>query len=1347
MKAAQIKVGGHYTARVSGHFVTVRVDGIRTVEKSRGTSYSGTTKYADVTVYDITDLRTGKHLTFQSAQKFRQPTSTPGNGADKLVAVSADADLPTEGEQGADFTDSPRPQPDTQPTCSAPTSTAPATPASHTDESPASAEGKDNPPFSSAQVAAESFSTVSQETALAAVEELPAPAVTSAPLASASAPSMSLSAKIAGAVATARQLTDEQRAIIDAAPGTQVLVIEAGAGCLAGDTIINVNRAGRGFESTIERLVMQFNGIQPTYVRSDNGATAKSRPWDLTIPTRIARAMGEVIMLGTIKRAWCSGEKLTYTIETVSGRAIRATSDHPFLLADGTWVKLQDLKVGSIIQVNSGRGKPEGSSGANKQYQSIDTDYHPFQVHRGGGRYSVAAHRLVVESVLNDLPFYDYVYYLRSDRRKSGGFQYLQPNQIVHHKNEDPTDNRVHNLEVLESTKEHSDRHSWGNNVLWQVGQDEIALIEEFGVEAVYDIEMVSDPHNFMANGFVVHNCGKTSTLVELANAVPGIGQYTAFNASLVTESKTKFPRRVNCNTIHSLAFAAEGRKHAHRLGGRRVMSSEVAAMIGLKDLPIMGAGGEPKILNAGTLAAQVTKAVRNFCQSAAREVGIEHVPRLVGIDAEGSRAASDAVKAYLLPFARKMWDDKCSPDGKLPFNHDDYVKCQPTGTSIYLYNSAGTVFSKQVPIEDIKIGDKVLAVPEHSKGRMPCNVVTKTSRLSYSGELIVVDTDNGLHSEYTPNHICVARVGDALENKMVVYLMKRGSSYRVGRARWQLGPQHKALGIVVRATMNDAEAVWVLSVHDSDADAALAEALTQHRFSIPGWQFVSPNELMPLERFWAEVGNNEDAARACAVAFGRDLLYPMWVVGQRRNWNRSAVEVRACNLISGMRFFDANQVHGSSKRTEVWRQGTISRVPFTGVVCSLEVDGNNTYIADGIGTHNCWELSGPVIGADYLLIDEAQDLSPVMLSIGEQNIKKGMRVILVGDSAQSIYGWRGSVNALAAFPDAPRLMLSMSFRFGPVIAEVANGILKHLMYPTPLVMRGFDRIASRVGEVDKPAAILCRTNAGAVGHLLEGVVQGRRPHMIGKQDDVISFIRAARDLQAGKTTQHPELCCFTSWREVEAYAKTEDGDDLNQMVKLIKGFGAEKILKAMETMPDEKDADVVISTAHKSKGREWQTIKLAGDFKPLEKMGDEEVRLLYVAATRAQGTLDVETCPPFCGGRNDAYDDGRCATVNISKARQMSREMDILPVPISGPFTATYNGVPLGTTEPAKATEAKPTPNGNTWAKGRNGDWLVRGKVGQTGEVDVFKKDGTIRRETIKGIVWQNTEVALYRV
>lgn len=273
------------------------------------------------------------------------------------------------------------------------------------------------------------------------------------------------------------------------------------------------------------------------------------------------------------------------------------------------------------------------------------------------------------------------------------------------------------------------------------------------------------------------------------------------------------------------------------------------------------------------------------------------------------------------------------------------------------------------------------------------------------------------------------------------------------------------------------------------------------------------------------------------------------------------------------------------------------------------------------------WQLADPVIPADFVLLDEAQDVAPVMYAIFAA--QEGSQLIAVGDDAQEIYAFTGAVNAMDRMEAEHRTVLSQSFRFGPAIADVANRVLD-LLGTDRLV--GTAEIPSTVGPLAEPDAILTRTNAVAVENVLVAQRAGRRPHLLGGGYEVVSFARAARDLQNGRRTEHRDLACFESWGEVSEYVDQDaQGEDLRLMVKLVDEFGVETILAALDNMVPESAADVVVSTAHKSKGREWRSVQLAGDFNREERDGGirrpapEELRLLYVAVTRAQIDLDVD--------------------------------------------------------------------------------------------------------------------------
>jgi superfamily I DNA/RNA helicase len=267
------------------------------------------------------------------------------------------------------------------------------------------------------------------------------------------------------------------------------------------------------------------------------------------------------------------------------------------------------------------------------------------------------------------------------------------------------------------------------------------------------------------------------------------------------------------------------------------------------------------------------------------------------------------------------------------------------------------------------------------------------------------------------------------------------------------------------------------------------------------------------------------------------------------------------------------------------------------------------------------WALGDPVLPCEYVLLDEAQDANPVIADIvARQDAQR----ILVGDSCQAIYGWRGAVDAMADFTGR-RLKLSQSFRFGQAVADEANKWLEYL--EAPLRLRGFERVESRVAELEEPRAVLCRTNAAAIHACITASAEGRAVALVGGGDAIRRLALAAKDLKAGRRTNHPELFLFTSWRELQEYVREDAaGQDLRVFVQLIDDLGVDAVLEAIDALVEERDADVVVSTAHKAKGREWDTVQIAGDFRQPKDgsgPGEAEAMLAYVAVTRAKLVLD----------------------------------------------------------------------------------------------------------------------------
>jgi hypothetical protein len=275
------------------------------------------------------------------------------------------------------------------------------------------------------------------------------------------------------------------------------------------------------------------------------------------------------------------------------------------------------------------------------------------------------------------------------------------------------------------------------------------------------------------------------------------------------------------------------------------------------------------------------------------------------------------------------------------------------------------------------------------------------------------------------------------------------------------------------------------------------------------------------------------------------------------------------------------------------------------------------------------WQLRGPWLPSEFILLDEAQDTNPAVEAVVLAQ-RDHAQLALAGDSAQQIYAWRGARDVMAGF-DGRQLPLTQSFRFGGALAAEANRWLS--LAGAPIRLRGHPGIPTKIGRTGAPDAILCQTNAGAMDEVMRLLADGRRVALVGGGGPLRDLAQAALDLKAGNGTVHYELLLFKTWGEVQEYVEDDpEGADLLPFVNVIDDLGADTVLAAVTQLTQESDAEVVVSTAHRAKGREWGSVRIAYDFVPpqdaeegqLKPIPAEFARLAYVAVTRARQQLDL---------------------------------------------------------------------------------------------------------------------------
>jgi hypothetical protein len=273
------------------------------------------------------------------------------------------------------------------------------------------------------------------------------------------------------------------------------------------------------------------------------------------------------------------------------------------------------------------------------------------------------------------------------------------------------------------------------------------------------------------------------------------------------------------------------------------------------------------------------------------------------------------------------------------------------------------------------------------------------------------------------------------------------------------------------------------------------------------------------------------------------------------------------------------------------------------------------------------WALQRPKLYTEYVLLDEAQDTNQAVLGVLRNQTSQ---IVYVGDRHQQIYEWRGAVNAMEKVTGCDEATLTQSFRFGEPIAAPASLVLRTLGESQPL--RGNPKVQSViVDEETLTRAVLARTNATVIVEALRVLDAGRKASIVGGTTELARLLRDVEDLKNGNPAASPEFFGYTRWKDVVEFSESEEGEAIRSFVQLVENYGEHSLWPAVNNAhQDENTADVVISTAHKAKGREWRSVRLTGDFvstrsEAEQPQNDAESRLFYVAMTRAKHVLAVD--------------------------------------------------------------------------------------------------------------------------
>lgn len=273
------------------------------------------------------------------------------------------------------------------------------------------------------------------------------------------------------------------------------------------------------------------------------------------------------------------------------------------------------------------------------------------------------------------------------------------------------------------------------------------------------------------------------------------------------------------------------------------------------------------------------------------------------------------------------------------------------------------------------------------------------------------------------------------------------------------------------------------------------------------------------------------------------------------------------------------------------------------------------------------YQMSKPVLsGYGTIFLDEAQDSNDCVLDIV---LSQRGQVIIVGDDFQSIYQWRGSINALEKVGFQQK-ELTTSFRFGQQLADTANLILNQTV---PVDIRGNSALATTVvqdaSEVPFPQTKIFRTNAALLLEAVDNIACGKKVYIEVDFKDLLRAFDSAEALFEGrvKDVKHDLFLGCETWEDAKFEA--ESSGEVARIVKLIENGNYHMIREVLGKYKHPTKPDVIYITAHKAKGLEWDNVIIADDFPSAYKDGEwaltqQERNLAYVAHTRAKKVLCV---------------------------------------------------------------------------------------------------------------------------
>jgi DNA modification methylase len=401
-------------------------------------------------------------------------------------------------------------------------------------------------------------------------------------------------------------------------------------------------------------------------------------------------------------------------------------------------------------------------------------------------------------------------------------------------------------------------------------------------------------------------------------------------------------------------------------------------------------------------------------------------------------------LKKHALYFSQAIIWDKMHP----VLTRKDYMGahewCQPPDTMVQTAGGTST-------LGQMRDDDRVVSFYSHSSAIVGLRdgYRVKVGRRPYGGKLYGVTTPTK-QSWGTDGHIWTVRMTADYPSRWCVYLMRRGSWWRVGmtkmRTTWGFGVKGRLLHEL-------GDEAWILTLHDSAAEARMQEQLVSIQFGIPQTCWVtnrnsSQRQDDHIRDFYGQLDADAQETAACnaLACFHRNRKYPFVESNDTRAkfGARQSIQVRSCNLLPG-----SMEIPVPERGQKVaWMPiRAVDVQDYSGEVVSLGVDTHEHYIADGLVTHNCFY--GWLEGAAHVYLgpNNATDLWQIkkvnpqsMVHLTEKPVELAVRAMQYssrpGENVLDLFGGSGSTLIAAEQTGRNAFLMELDPLYADVIVD-----------------------------------------------------------------------------------------------------------------------------------------------------------------------------------------------------------------------------------------------------------------------------------------------------------------------